>query len=90
MASLSPGAARKDQRNLAGFSHIRWAPNEWKEAITTAQSEDVIKVDVLNDISPIPGTKGFPTIPRSLPTAFLSEWSAKREEARREMEEALG
>ena len=35
-------------------------------------------------MSPIPGTKGFPTIPRSLPTAFLSEWSAKREEARRE------
>ena len=90
LASLAPGAARKDQRNLAGFSHIRWAPNEWKEAITTAQSEDVIKVDVLNDISPIPGTKGFPTIPRSLPTAFLSEWSAKREEARRERDRLRG
>jgi enoyl-[acyl-carrier protein] reductase II len=66
------------------------APNEWKEAITAAQSEDVIKVDVLNDISPIPGTKGFPTIPRSLPTAFLSEWSAKREEARRERDRLRG
>ena len=60
------------------------APEEWKQAITSARSEEVIKVDVLNDISPIPGTKGFPTIPRSLPTAFLIEWSAKREEARRE------
>ena len=66
------------------------APNEWKEAITAAQSEDVIKVDVLNDISPIPGTKGFPTIPRSLRTAFLSEWSAKREEARRERDRLRG
>jgi enoyl-[acyl-carrier protein] reductase II len=66
------------------------APNEWKEAITATQSEDVIKVDVLNDISPIPGTKGFPTIPRSLPTAFLSEWSAKREEARRERDRLRG
>src|SRR5262249_39416766 len=35
-------------------------------------------------ISPIPGTKGFPTVPRSLPTPFLKEWSGKREEARRE------
>jgi enoyl-[acyl-carrier protein] reductase II len=66
------------------------APNEWKEAITAAQSEDVTKVDVLNDISPIPGTKGFPTIPRSLPTAFLREWSAKREEARRERDRLRG
>jgi enoyl-[acyl-carrier protein] reductase II len=53
------------------------APNEWKEAITAAQSEDVIKVDVLNDISPIPGTKGFPTIPRSLPTAFFERVERK-------------
>src|SRR5207342_3181820 len=60
------------------------APNEWKQAITAANSENAIKVDVLNDISPIPGTRGFPTIPRSLPTAFLEEWSGKREEARRE------
>src|SRR5450631_1413162 len=66
------------------------APNEWKQAITAAESENSIKVDVLNDISPIPGTKGFPTIPRSLPTAFLNEWSAKREEARRERDRLRG
>ena len=42
------------------------------------------KFDVLNDISQIPGTKGFSMIPRSLPTAFLDEWSGKREEERRE------
>jgi NAD(P)H-dependent flavin oxidoreductase YrpB (nitropropane dioxygenase family) len=44
----------------------------------------VVKVDVLNDISPLPGTAGFHTVPRSLPTAFLNEWSGKREEARRD------
>src|ERR1700722_6632459 len=38
------------------------APNEWKEAITAAQSEDAIKVEVLNDISPLPGTAGFGTV----------------------------
>ena len=60
------------------------APLEWKQAITAAQSEDAIKVEVLNDISPLPGTTGFHTVLRSLHTAFLDEWSAKREEARRE------
>ena len=60
------------------------APIEWKQAITAARSEDVKKFDVLNDISPIPGTVGFPTVLRSIPTAFLDEWSAKREDARRD------
>jgi NAD(P)H-dependent flavin oxidoreductase YrpB (nitropropane dioxygenase family) len=39
---------------------------------------------VLNDISPLPGTAGFGTVLRSLHTDFLDEWSAKREEARRD------
>jgi nitronate monooxygenase/enoyl-[acyl-carrier protein] reductase II len=58
--------------------------DEWKQAILRAQSEHAIKVDVLNDISPLPGTAGFHTVLRSLPTPFLDEWSAKREEAARE------
>ena len=62
------------------------APMEWKQAIITAKSEDVIKVDVLNDISPLPGTAGYKTVLRSLPTEFLTEWSAKREEARQQRE----
>jgi nitronate monooxygenase/enoyl-[acyl-carrier protein] reductase II len=60
------------------------ATEEWKQAIIAAQSEDVIKADVLNDISPLPGTAGFGTVLRSIHTAFLDEWSAKRGEARRE------
>ena len=60
------------------------APIQWKHAITAAKSEDAIKVDVLNDISPLPGTAGFHTVLRSLHTGFLDEWSGKREEARRE------
>jgi len=59
------------------------APEEWKQAIAQAKSEDAIKADVLNDISPLPGTAGFGTVLRSLHTPFLDEWSAKREEARR-------
>ena len=60
------------------------APVEWKQAIVAAKSEDVMKADVLNDISPLPGTAGFGTVLRSIRTAFLDEWTAKREEARRE------
>jgi enoyl-[acyl-carrier protein] reductase II len=59
-------------------------PDAWKQAIVGAKSEDAIKVDVLNDISPLPGTAGFGTVLRSLHTDFLDEWSAKRDEARRE------
>jgi enoyl-[acyl-carrier protein] reductase II len=64
-------------------------PKEWKQAIVTAESEEAIKVDVLNDISPLPGTAGFHTVLRSLRTAFLDEWSTKRDEARRERDRLL-
>src|SRR5262245_13002164 len=60
------------------------APDGWKQAITAAKSEDAIKVDVLNDISPLRGTVGFHTVLRSLHTTFIDEWSAKREAARRD------
>jgi enoyl-[acyl-carrier protein] reductase II len=66
------------------------APIEWKHAIIAAKSEDAIKVDVLNDISPLPGTAGFHTVLRSLHTAFLDEWSSKREEARRDRDRLRG
>jgi len=66
------------------FVASREAPvsEEWKVAITEANSEHSIKADVLNDISPLPGTAGFHTVLRSLHTPFLDEWSAKREDAR--------
>jgi nitronate monooxygenase/enoyl-[acyl-carrier protein] reductase II len=68
------------------FVASREAPvsREWKEAITEARSEDSIKVEVLNDISPLPGTAGFHTVLRSLHTPFLDEWSGRREDARLE------
>jgi hypothetical protein len=68
------------------FIASREAPGseEWKQAILHANSEDSIKVEVLNDISPVPGAVGFGTVLRSLRTPFLDEWSGKREEARRD------
>jgi enoyl-[acyl-carrier protein] reductase II len=83
-AALMLGAAGVNLGTRFIASHEAPAPMEWKQAITAAQSEDAIKADVLNDISPLPGTAGFHTVLRSLHTTFLDEWSTKREEARRE------
>lgn len=68
------------------FLASKEAPIEdaWKAAIASAQSEDAVKVEVLNDIRPLPGTGGYGTVLRSLRTPFTEEWSTKREEARRE------
>jgi nitronate monooxygenase/enoyl-[acyl-carrier protein] reductase II len=60
------------------------ATEEWKQAILRAKSEQAAKAEVVNDIIPLPGTAGFKTVLRSLPTAFLSEWSDKRDHARGE------
>jgi nitronate monooxygenase/enoyl-[acyl-carrier protein] reductase II len=65
-------------------------PDEWRKAILAANSEDTMKADVLNDISPLPGSVGYNTVLRSLHTEFLDEWSTKREEARRERDRLLG
>jgi len=63
------------------------APDEWKQAIVAARSEDVMRAEVLNDIIPIPGTVSFGTVLRSIHTEFLDRWSTHREEARREREQ---
>jgi nitronate monooxygenase/enoyl-[acyl-carrier protein] reductase II len=55
---------------------------EWKQAITGARSEDAVKVEFLNDITPLPGTSGYGTVLRSLRTPFVDQWTAKRAEAR--------
>jgi enoyl-[acyl-carrier protein] reductase II len=57
---------------------------EWKQAILHANSEDSTKVEVLNDISPVPGAVGFRTVLGSLRTPFLDKWSGKREAVRRD------
>jgi enoyl-[acyl-carrier protein] reductase II len=83
-AALMLGAAGVNLGTRFIASKEAPAPERWKQAIAAARSEDAIKVEVLNDISPLPGTAGFGTVLRSLHTDFLDEWSAKRDEARRE------
>ena len=61
----------------------------WQQMILEARSEDAIKADVLNAISPLPGTVGFGTVLRSLRTPFLDEWNPKLDEAQRQRERLL-
>ena len=62
----------------------------WKQAILAAQSEDAIKVDVFNDISPMPGTGGYGTVPRSILTPFIEKWQGDRDGAREQAGELRG
>jgi nitronate monooxygenase/enoyl-[acyl-carrier protein] reductase II len=85
-AALMLGAAGVNIGTRFIASQESPASSTWKQAIVGAQSEDSFKAEVLNDITPLPGKAGFGTVLRSLHTPFLDEWSAKREEARRESE----
>jgi enoyl-[acyl-carrier protein] reductase II len=89
-AALMLGAAGVNLGTRFIASKEAPASREWKDAIVSAKSEHAIKAEVLNEITPLPGTAGFKTLLRSLPTNFLNEWSAKREQARRECERLRG
>jgi nitronate monooxygenase/enoyl-[acyl-carrier protein] reductase II len=62
---------------------------EWKQAITGARSEDAVKVDFVNDITPLPGTGGYGTVLRTLRTPFVDQWANKDEEVRQARERLL-
>jgi nitronate monooxygenase/enoyl-[acyl-carrier protein] reductase II len=68
------------------FLATREAPisDGWKRSILEANAEDAIKVDVLNDIMPNPGSLGYGTVLRSLRSPFIDTWNPRRDEASRQ------
>jgi NAD(P)H-dependent flavin oxidoreductase YrpB (nitropropane dioxygenase family) len=56
----------------------------WKQMIVDAAAEDAVKVDVLNDIMPMPGSYGYGTVLRALRTPFMDTWQQRRHEAKRD------
>lgn len=68
-------------------------PLGYKHRIVEAEGDEAIKVDVWNDINPIPGSRGYGTVIRALRTPFIETWQQRRDDARREAdrlrEEAL-
>jgi enoyl-[acyl-carrier protein] reductase II len=71
-------------------------PDEWKQAIIAAESQDAVRVEFANDVFPGAGQGGYDTLPRVLRTPFVDEWnrrpeavSAEAERLRDELAEAL-
>jgi enoyl-[acyl-carrier protein] reductase II len=69
-AALVRGAAGVNLGTRFLASEEAPIPDEWRKAIVAANSEDTMKADVLNDISPLPGMAGYYTVLRSLHTPF--------------------
>lgn len=72
------------------LASIEAAPSDaYKAIVTSAASEDAVKVEVWNDINPV-GNAGYGTVLRSIRSPFIEEWQSKREEARRDAERLRG
>jgi nitronate monooxygenase/enoyl-[acyl-carrier protein] reductase II len=65
-------------------------PLEWKHRIVEAEAQDAVKVEVWNDISPVPGSRGYGTVIRALRTPFIDTWQQRRDDARREADRLRG
>lgn len=61
----------------------------WKRSIVDASAEDAIRVEVLNDLMPMPGSFGYGTVLRSLRSPFIDTWTERRAEARHQAERLL-
>lgn len=60
-------------------------PDVWKQQILSAESEDTIRVEFINDILPLP-PGAFDVAPRALRTPYIEHWQVRRDEVRREAE----
>ena len=58
----------------------------WKQMIVDAAAEDAVRVEVLNDILPMPCNHGYGTVLRALRTRWIETWQERRDEARRDAE----
>jgi enoyl-[acyl-carrier protein] reductase II len=51
---------------------------QWKQRILTAESEDAIKVNFINEVFPVSNPNSYKgTAPRALRTSFIEEWNQK-------------
>jgi enoyl-[acyl-carrier protein] reductase II len=66
------------------------ASGDWKQAVLTTESEDVIRFEVWKEIMPAASAGAYPTVPRVLPTSFVAEWQERPDEARRQAEKLRG
>jgi enoyl-[acyl-carrier protein] reductase II len=65
-------------------------PDEWKQAIVAAESQDSVRAEFANDVFPPPEPDGYETLPRVLRTPFVDEWNARPEAVRAEADRLRG
>lgn len=56
-------------------AHVRW-----KQAIVSAESEEMIKVQVWPDIFPLPGGSAYDVAPRAMRTSFITDLHQRQAE----------
>jgi enoyl-[acyl-carrier protein] reductase II len=61
-------------------------PQEWKDAILRARSEDTVRASFANHLVPPPSPGGYETAPRLLRNDFVDEWLGRDDEVARERE----
>ena len=87
---LGPGRRRGQCRHPVPGLRGSPIPLGWKHRIVEAEAQDAVKVEVWNDISPVPGSRGYGTAIRALRTPFIDTWQHRRDEARREADRLRG
>jgi enoyl-[acyl-carrier protein] reductase II len=66
-------------------------PDDWKQRILAANSEDAIKVEFADHVFPRPSREGgYGTLPRVLRTPFVEEWNRRGDEVELEAERLGG
>jgi enoyl-[acyl-carrier protein] reductase II len=66
-------------------------PDDWKQWIVAADSEDAIKVEFADHVFPRPSREGgYGTLPRVLRTPFVEEWNRRGDEVEPEAERLGG
>jgi nitronate monooxygenase/enoyl-[acyl-carrier protein] reductase II len=65
-------------RFLASVEVASLVDQQWKQRIITAESEDAIRVNFINNIFPVSNPNSYKgTAPRALRTSFIEEWNQK-------------
>lgn len=63
------------------LASVEAAVNEdWKRLIVASKAEDSVKIEFADHVVPPLTEGGWPTVPRSLKTAFIETWNARRQE----------
>jgi nitronate monooxygenase/enoyl-[acyl-carrier protein] reductase II len=59
---------------------------DWKRAVLSANSEDVVRFEEWDVLFPRAGEGAYDVVPRVIPTPFVNEWRGRRDDAGREAE----